>query len=185
MALVEREFGAAQPPQRVVLQARDLQAWESSLLILVAGIDELCKERGIPAETLRITRRTCTADRVGRDGPRKDRRPGRAGAVLVPGTAGDGSNQSKSCCRRIPRVPGQGDPVLRESAPPQGPLSHFHLSEVVQQCGADALGIVTLIRYLVGITLAFRGAVQLQQFGSSLYVADLVGIGIVHEMGAM
>jgi len=27
--------------------------------------------------------------------------------------------------------------------------------------------------------------VQLQQFGSSLYVADLVGIGIVHEMGAM
>ena len=50
LALVEQEFGGAQPPRRVVLQARDLQGWDSSLLILVAGIDELCKERGIPAE---------------------------------------------------------------------------------------------------------------------------------------
>ena len=59
------------------------------------------------------------------------------------------------------------------------------LLEVIQQCGANALGIVSLISYLVGVILAFMGAVQLQQFGAAIYVADLVGIGMVREMGAM
>jgi len=53
------------------------------------------------------------------------------------------------------------------------------------QCGAQALPIVTLISFLVGVILAFVGAVQLKQFGAQIYVADLVGIAIVHEMGAM
>jgi phospholipid/cholesterol/gamma-HCH transport system permease protein len=56
---------------------------------------------------------------------------------------------------------------------------------LVQQAGAEALPIVTLISFLVGLILAFVGAVQLQQFGASIYVADLVGIAMVREMGAM
>ena len=59
------------------------------------------------------------------------------------------------------------------------------LIEVIQQCGASAVGIVTLISFLVGVILAFMGAVQLSQFGAAIYVADLVGIGMVREMGAM
>src|SRR5262249_31260841 len=55
----------------------------------------------------------------------------------------------------------------------------------IQQAGAQALGIVTLISFLVGLILAFVGAVQLQQVGASIYVADLVGIAMVREMGAM
>jgi len=56
---------------------------------------------------------------------------------------------------------------------------------VLQECGANALGIVALISFLVGAILAFMGAVQLQQFGASIYVADLVAIGMAREMGAM
>jgi phospholipid/cholesterol/gamma-HCH transport system permease protein len=56
---------------------------------------------------------------------------------------------------------------------------------LIQQCGVQALPIVTLISFLVGVILAFVGAVQLKQFGAQIYVADLVGIAIVHEMGAM
>ena len=56
---------------------------------------------------------------------------------------------------------------------------------VMQACGASALGIVALISFMVGAILAFMGAVQLQQFGASIYVADLVAIGMVREMGAM
>ncbi|MGD0076819.1 MAG: ABC transporter permease, partial [Candidatus Binataceae bacterium] len=59
------------------------------------------------------------------------------------------------------------------------------LMEVVQQCGPEAVGIVSLIAFLVGVILAFMGAVQLSRFGASIYVADLVGIGMVREMGAM
>src|SRR4029434_3439351 len=56
---------------------------------------------------------------------------------------------------------------------------------LVQQAGAQALGIITLISFLVGLILAFVGAIQLEQFGASIYVANLVGIAIVREMGAM
>ena len=55
----------------------------------------------------------------------------------------------------------------------------------LQECGAQALGIVTLISFLVGLILAFMGAVQLRQFGAQIYVADLVGLGMTREMGAI
>jgi len=59
------------------------------------------------------------------------------------------------------------------------------LVEVIQDCGANAVGIVTLICFLVGVILAFMGAVQLSQFGASIYVADLVCIGMTRDMGAI
>jgi phospholipid/cholesterol/gamma-HCH transport system permease protein len=57
--------------------------------------------------------------------------------------------------------------------------------EVIQACGWQALPIVSLISILVGLILAFVGAVQLSLFGAQLYIADLVGIGIAREMGAI
>ena len=56
---------------------------------------------------------------------------------------------------------------------------------IIQDCGAEALPIVTLISLLVGVILAFMGAVQLQLFGAGIYVADLVAIGMLREMGAL
>jgi phospholipid/cholesterol/gamma-HCH transport system permease protein len=55
----------------------------------------------------------------------------------------------------------------------------------LQQTGADALPIITLISLLVGLILAFVGALQLKQFGADIFVADLVGIGMLREMGSM
>ena len=59
------------------------------------------------------------------------------------------------------------------------------LALLLQECGAQALPIVTLISFLVGTILAFMGSVQLQQFGAQIYVADLVGLAMALELGAM
>ncbi|MFN4283428.1 MAG: MlaE family ABC transporter permease [Alphaproteobacteria bacterium] len=56
---------------------------------------------------------------------------------------------------------------------------------IVQDVGVKALPIVTLISVLVGMILAFVGAVQLRQFGVEIYVANLVGIAMLREMGAL
>src|SRR5437879_10957612 len=56
---------------------------------------------------------------------------------------------------------------------------------IVQSCSAEALPIVTLISVLVGMILAFVGAVQLTRFGAQIYVADLVAIAMVREMGCI
>jgi phospholipid/cholesterol/gamma-HCH transport system permease protein len=55
----------------------------------------------------------------------------------------------------------------------------------LQSAGYDALPIVSLISILVGAVLAFVGAVQLQMFGAEVYVANLVALGMLREMGAM
>ncbi|MCK5356242.1 MAG: ABC transporter permease, partial [Methyloprofundus sp.] len=56
---------------------------------------------------------------------------------------------------------------------------------IMQECGPKALPIVTLISLLVGLILAFVGAMQLKLFGAQIYVANLVGLGMAREMGAM
>jgi phospholipid/cholesterol/gamma-HCH transport system permease protein len=56
---------------------------------------------------------------------------------------------------------------------------------ILQECGPRALPIITLISILVGLILAFVGAIQLRMFGAQIYVADLVGLGMAREMGAM
>jgi phospholipid/cholesterol/gamma-HCH transport system permease protein len=55
----------------------------------------------------------------------------------------------------------------------------------IQEAGPEALPIVGLISLLVGLILAFVGAVQLAMFGAEIYIADLVGLGTVREMGAL
>ena len=56
---------------------------------------------------------------------------------------------------------------------------------IIQDCGPSALPIVTLISFLVGLILAFMGAVQLKSFGAQVYVADLVAIAATREMGCL
>jgi len=56
---------------------------------------------------------------------------------------------------------------------------------IVQDTGAQSLPIVSLISMLVGLILAFVGAIQLKMFGAQIYVADVVGIGMVRVMGAI
>ncbi len=66
--------------------------------------------------------------------------------------------------------------------------THFRRSDlilIIQETGAQALPIVSLISLLIGLILAFIGAIQLKMFGAQIYVANLVGIAMVRVMGAV
>ena len=49
--------------------------------------------------------------------------------------------------------------------------------------GADAIPIVSLIAFLIGLIMAMQSAHQLRQFGATIFVADLVGIATTRELG--
>ncbi len=53
----------------------------------------------------------------------------------------------------------------------------------MQRVGVDALPIVALISFLLGLIMAFMSAVQLEQFGANIYVASLVSLSMVRELG--
>jgi phospholipid/cholesterol/gamma-HCH transport system permease protein len=64
----------------------------------------------------------------------------------------------------------------------KGTYLRSHLAQYIQEAGAEALPIVSLISFLIGMIFAFVGVVQLQLFGAGIYTADLVGIAMVREM---
>ena len=55
----------------------------------------------------------------------------------------------------------------------------------VQECGPSALPIVSLISLLVGLILAFVGALELSLFGAQIYIANMVSLGMTREMGGL
>jgi phospholipid/cholesterol/gamma-HCH transport system permease protein len=55
----------------------------------------------------------------------------------------------------------------------------------MDMCGSQALPIVMMICFLMGIILGFQAAVQMRKFGTELYVADLVGFSILKELGPL
>jgi phospholipid/cholesterol/gamma-HCH transport system permease protein len=55
----------------------------------------------------------------------------------------------------------------------------------IERTGIEAVPIVLLINFLVGFIMAFQAAVQLRQFGANIFVADLVGLAIVRELGPL
>jgi phospholipid/cholesterol/gamma-HCH transport system permease protein len=59
------------------------------------------------------------------------------------------------------------------------------LGIALEHVGIDALGVVAVINFLVGLILAFVGAAQLEQFGAAIFVANLVGIAMVRDMAAI
>ncbi len=59
------------------------------------------------------------------------------------------------------------------------------LTHHMQQAGLNAVPIVALMGFLIGIVLAFQGASQLEQFGAEIYVVDLISISMLRELGIL
>jgi phospholipid/cholesterol/gamma-HCH transport system permease protein len=55
----------------------------------------------------------------------------------------------------------------------------------MERSGADAVPIVLLINFLIGFVMAYQSALQLKQFGANIFVADLVGLAMVRELGPL
>lgn len=56
---------------------------------------------------------------------------------------------------------------------------------VAERAGVDALPIVALISFIVGLVMAFQAAIPMRMFGAELYVANLIGISMVRELGPL
>jgi phospholipid/cholesterol/gamma-HCH transport system permease protein len=185
IADLEGELTSLPAPKRAVFDTHELGAWDSALVTFVAKAIELCRARGIQI------------DRGGLP-PGLTRLLGLAEAV--PETRGvHAATPPPGLLTRIGRASLAYSQSAKEALAFVGEFSiafanllrgraRYQVSDLtltIQQCGANALGIVSLISFLVGVILAFMGAVQLQKVGAQIFVANLVAIGMVREMGAM
>jgi phospholipid/cholesterol/gamma-HCH transport system permease protein len=56
---------------------------------------------------------------------------------------------------------------------------------VAEKAGVNAVPIASLIGFIVGLVIAFQSAIPMQQFGVEIYVADLIGLGMLRELGPL
>ena len=55
----------------------------------------------------------------------------------------------------------------------------------MEQTGVNAVPIVGLLSFLIGVVLAYQGADQLRRFGAEIYTVNLLGVGILRELGVL
>lgn len=172
------------PPARIAFDARGISRWDSALVAMVSRLSELAAANRIPVDLGGLPEGLVRLVNLAAAVPER----GDRGTAPPPGFVARIGESALALWRDVSAfVPFLGESVLALGAFLVG-RARFRRADLwlaLQDCGASALGIVSLISLLVGLILAFVGAVQLEQFGATIYVADLVGIAMTREMGAM
>jgi len=169
----------------VRFESGGITRWDSGLLIFLIRLEHLLEEQGITIE------REGLPDGVRDMLALAEAVPERAGARSKPvdliwiGNVGVWATGMWKGLREGVEFLGKVVIALGSLARGKARFRRSDLFLFIQEAGVEALPIVTLISFLVGTILAFVGAVQLEQFGATNYVANLVGVAMVREMGAM
>ncbi len=181
---VEQEL-AKRPARRIAFDTSDLEHWDTAVLTFLNQVLSLSGTRGLDVDRSGLPhgvgRLMGLADAVPeRSGARSTEKPAplleRLGKLAI--AAGNDAVESL-------RFLGEVTIALGRALRFQARFQTSDLFYIIQQAGAAALPIVTLISFLLGLILAFMGAVQLTRFGATIYVADLVGLAMAREMGAV
>jgi phospholipid/cholesterol/gamma-HCH transport system permease protein len=185
MQPVEQALAADPPPRAVTFDTEALEHWDSGVLAFLAKVDNLAKQRGVqvdrkglPAGPQRLLTLAGTVSE--KQGAKPPARP--ASRIARLGVAAIAAWEST-----LNALAFLGDATMSFGRLITG-RARFRWRDfavVVQECGAQALPIVTLINFLVGMIIAFVGAVQLKKFGASIYIADLVAIATARELGSL
>jgi len=171
--------------QRITFDTKGLTAWDSGLLTFLIKVINQCARNKIHAEKEGlphgVQRLLALANAVPE---RKGARRGSEHDSFLAKVGVSAIDFGRSTIEMLNFI---GDAFVVFIRMFRG-KSRFRRSDfilIIQECGVQALPIVSLISLLVGLILAFIGAVQLRMFGAQIYVASLVGIAMVRVMGAI
>jgi phospholipid/cholesterol/gamma-HCH transport system permease protein len=171
--------------RKVLFDTQGLQAWDTSLLTFLTSVFNQCTRRNVPVDKKGLPHGVQKLIEL---------------ATAVPEKKDTGKKEvHESFVARVGsdviafvRSYGELTGFIGEAIVATGRFftgkANFRWSDLgrfIQDCGAQALPIVSLISLLVGLILAFVGIVQLGMFGAEVYVANLVGIATVRELGAI
>jgi phospholipid/cholesterol/gamma-HCH transport system permease protein len=167
----------------LAVDGRGIERWDTSIAAFLRGLERAVEGGGgrlhteaLPAGTDRLMRliRTSTA-------PERpaERRPGRLARIGM---------QAQHAVVRVQAwlaLAGMTFQSTLRLATRRARVPFADILDQLVECGPRALPIITLLSFLIGGIMAFVGVVQLRMFGAEIYVADLVGMGMLLEMGAL
>ena len=166
----------------VTVDAADIGKWGTPLMILLNRLNAECEASGVPLNLKNLPKGASRLLALSKAGGKKDFQHEKPKLL----------ERLESICGGLVESSGDGVLFVGELC-----ASFFRLlcgrarmrwcdvwTEIIK-AGPNALFIVSLIGYLMGLILAFIGAIPLKWFRAEVYVASLIGIGMMRLMGAV
>ena len=182
---IDTILAKAPPVARLSYDTSDLGDWDSALLTFLVRVTSRAAEHGVEEDRaglpegvrglLRLSEAVSTKDDAGR-GSSEKRLVTRVGLTTIEVTRG---------AHAMLVYLGEVAVALLRFVTGRASYRRADFWLAIQQAGVEAAPIVALVSFLMGVILAFVGAIQLQQFGAAIYVADLVGIAMVRDLSAL
>jgi phospholipid/cholesterol/gamma-HCH transport system permease protein len=183
-AAIAQELGRWRDARVLVFETGGIDAWDSRFVVFVRQMLESARERqlahdltGLPAGVRKLLELAAAVP---------ERQTGRrAPPEALLSRLGAAAMRAAGHAREMIAFLGEACVTLARFPAGRAQFRRADLMVTIQEAGPEALGIVSLISFLVGVILAYVGAVQLRQIGAELLVADLVVIGMARHMGPM
>ncbi len=170
---------------QLIIDTNELAAWDTTFLTFIRTITKECQNRdiglevqGLPEGVERLLHLASVVPEQKSAAPKKKHQP----FIYV---VGESAVLFVRSSLQMLRFIGEATLSFLNFLRGKARFRRIDLLLFIEECGADSLPIVTLISVLVGLILAFVGAVQLKLFGAQIYVANLVAIAMAREMGAL
>ena len=169
-------------PAAVTFETADLGDWDTGLITRLVSIRRSAETAGVPLdegglpEGARQLLGLAFAVREREGARRKSRDTGFFEAV--------GEKTLRVVARSRELLEFVGELLLSFGRLFRGKATYLRsdLVQYIQEAGAEALPIVSLISFLIGMIFAFVGVMQLENFGAGIYTANLVAVAMVREM---
>ena len=176
---------AAGLPGQLAMDGSDLGRWDSILMAFLLQCFNFCRDSGIEVQTDALPEGVRRLLSVATTVPPHERPVKARGSWLSGANPLELVNRALVDIRESMAFIGEVTIALFKLPLGQANTRFSDFKNFCYQAGPDAFAIISLTSVLVGMILAYLGAVQLQQFGAEIYVADLVVIGMLREMGVL
>jgi phospholipid/cholesterol/gamma-HCH transport system permease protein len=182
---VERELTSHHRPRALTFDVAALGEWDTSVVTFLGRVEQICRRHGISVDRsglpTGVQRLLALAEAVPEAADARGEQVDKGMLERIGVTTLEAQESVLEVLGFV------GDVVLALGRFLVGKARYrkADLWILIQQTGVEALPVVALVSFLLGLILAFVGAVQLQNFGAAIYVADLVGVAMARDTGAL
>jgi phospholipid/cholesterol/gamma-HCH transport system permease protein len=170
---------------RIIFDSSGVTAWDSRLLGFCLGVARQAGQVGTPVDTSGLPEGAGSLVDLALKVPERKGAAKKETSESFLGRVGEAALGIVQAASNLTEFLGEVALACASLVRGRAVFQRSLLLLLIKQAGLDALPIVSLISLLVGLILAFVGAIQLQQFGAQIYVSTIVGIAMVRVMGAI
>jgi len=170
---------------QVTFNSEQIGTWDSSLLVFIGRIEKYCTENGLQLDMSGLPSGIKRLRDLAREiPPIEDTATHETIETLLSEIGKTTLDLYHGISRNLKFI---GEVILSfgRLIRNKAQFRSVDLMLIIQQVGPNALPIVSLVSFLVGLILAYMGAAQLERVGVQIYIADLVGIAMIREVGAL